>query len=254
MASGCIRVNQLSSDDPPQFVEIQSLQMHESENGLITSLALNSMQSKFFSAGTDGNLFVYKLLSKNSKQVNPFDAADVAPNDYKEIEDICDPNCLSLEQEKLKMIALANAERVNQDKSNILEKINLLRMEFELAYERNSRLPEQLRLSGEQFEIDPRITEDIQNAIARDMERDRIEYQTEMDRIQSKWRQVNAVLMDNVECWAISLFAIRTDESVEMFFIEKNSDHFAIVYDEFEKRRTELENLSSSTQPESAER
>lgn len=150
-------------------------------------------------------------------------------------------------------IAQANAERVNRKKSETLEMINSLRMEFELVNERNSRLPVAMQLNEADFEIDSRITEDIRAEIDRQTEADRIEHLVEMNKIRSQWTKIDRVLLNNVECWAISLLAIANDESVETFFIERISDNFQAVQNEFENRTDELKNGSDSTQPASSE-
>lgn len=226
--------------------------MHDSQNGKITSLRFNCDRTRFYSAGVDGNLFVYSTtLTMDCEQ--PELATDDSTSDYPEIEDIRDTDRLSLEQEKSLAIAKANAERVNRKKSEILETINALRIEFELIIERNSRLPEAMRLSETDFEIDSRITDDIRAEIDRQMEKDRVEHLIEMNKIRSQWSKIDAVLLRNVECWAISLLGIRNNESVETFLIEKLSDNFMAARDEFENRANNLENESASTQPESSE-
>lgn len=242
-------MNQLTAEDPHNFIECESLQMHDNKNGKITSLRFSCDETQFFSAGVDGNLFVYTTKSM-VKYVRPAKASDI---DYPETEDICDANRLSLEQEKLLAIAKANAERANRKKSQILEMINALRMEFELVNERNSRLPESMRLGEKDFEIDSRITDDIQAEIDRQMKKDHIEHHIEMNKIRSQWSKIDWVLLNNVECWAISLLGVRTKDSVETFFIEKFSDNFEAVRNEFENRTSELKNGSASTQPESSE-
>lgn len=150
-------------------------------------------------------------------------------------------------------IAQANAERVNRKKSEILEMINSLRMEFELVNERNSRLPDAMQLNEADFEIDSRITEDIRVEINRQMEADRIEHLVEMNKIRSQWTKIDNVLLNNVECWAISVLGITNNESVETFFIERISDNFQAVQNEFENRTDALKNGSASTQPASSE-
>lgn len=246
--NGLVTVNQLTAEDPHNFIECESLQMHNIQNGKITSLRFSCDEKQFFSAGVDGNLFVYATKS----MVECVRAAIASDIDYPETEDICDGH-ISLEQEKLLAIAKANAERVNRKKSQILEMINALRMEFELINERNSRLPESMRLSEKDFEIDSRITDDIQAEIHRQMEKEHFEHLIEMNKIRSQWSKIDSVLLNNVECWAISLVGVRTKDSVETFFIEKFSDNFEAVRNEFENRTSELKNGSASTQPESSE-
>lgn len=229
--------------------------MHDNLNGKITSFQYSFDQKHFFSTGVDGNLFVYSTTSMQKLIKNrSTEACDIDKFDYPEMTDILDANRLSLEQEKLMAIAQANAECVNRKKSNILEMINARRIEFDLVNERNAHLPESMRLSESNFEIDSRITEDIRREINDQMEADRIEGLVEMNRIRSKWRKIDNVLLHNVDCWAISLLGIRNNESVETFFIEKVSDNFEAIRNEFENRLNELTNGSASTQPESSEK
>lgn len=150
-------------------------------------------------------------------------------------------------------IARANAERVNRKKSETLEMINALRIEFELVSERNSRLPESMRLGEKDFEIDSRITNDIRAEIDRQTKLDRLEHLDQMNRIRSQWSKIDTVLLNNVECWAISLLGIRNNGTVETVFIEKISDHFETVRYEFESTMSELKNGPASTQLESSE-
>lgn len=181
------------------------------------------------------------------------EAPNIDAQNYFETEDICDTHRLSLEQEKSVAVAQVNAKRANKKKSDILEMINSLRIEFEVVNERNSRLPESMQLSKKDFEIDSRITDDIQAEIERHIEADRVEHFTEMNKIRLQWSKIDTVLLNNVDCWAISLIAVRSNDSVETFFIEKISDHFEAVRREFEDRMDEQKVGSVSTQPESSE-
>lgn len=183
--------------------------------------------------------------------LRPTKAPNIDASNYPETEDICDANRLSLEQEKSMAVAQVNAARANRKKSDILEKINSLRIEFEMLNERNSSLPVSMQLSEKDFEIDSRITNDIQAEIERDIEADRIEYFAEMNKIRLQWSRIDTVLLNNVDCWAISLIGIRNNDSVETFFIERISDHFEAVRVEFENRVDELKDGSVSTQSES---
>lgn len=185
--------------------------MHDHLNGEITSLQFSFDQKQFFSTGADGNLFVYSAesMQQECQQRPPNAANDNAFNYPEKMQDICDANRLSLEQEKLMAISRAQAERVNRKKSKILETINCLRAELEMVNERNSRLPASMQLSEKDFEIDSRISDDIRADIERKSEADRIEHQIEMDKIHSQWQKIDKVLLNNVECWAISLLGIK---------------------------------------------
>lgn len=253
LANGCITVNQVTTNNSYNFIECQFLQMHDNQNGKITSLQFSFDQKQFFSSGIDGNLFVYSAMQPMQPCLRPAKGPNIVAQNYLGTEDICDTHSLSLEQEKSMAVAQANAERANRKKSNILEMINSLRIEFEVVNERNSRLPESMQLSKKDFEIDSRITHDIQTEIERHMEADRVEHYTEMNKIRLQWSKIDTVLLKNVDFWAISLIAIRSNDSVETFFIEKNSDHFEAVHREFEDRSVELKDGSVSTQPESSE-
>lgn len=226
--------------------------MHDNQNGKITSLQFSLDQKQFFSTGVDGNLFVYSWKSLQPC-LRPANAPNIDALNYPETDDICDTNRLSLEQEKTMAVAQANAERANRKKSDILEMINSLRIEFEVVNERNLRLPQSMQLSETDFEIDSRITDDIQAEIEHHMEADRVEHTAEMNKIRLQWSKIDTVLLNNVNCWAISLIGIRNNDSVETFFIEKISDHFEAVRLEFENRVDGLKNESVSTQPKSSE-
>lgn len=251
-ANGHITVNQLTIDESHRFIECQSLQMHDKLNGKIKSLQFSFDQKKFFSAGVDGNLFLYSTASMHKYLQQPASTSKSDAFDYPEAEDICDANRQSLEQEKLMIIAQANAERVDRKKSEILELINHLRIEFDLVNERNSRLPESMRLNETDFDIDSRITDDIQAEIERQTEADRMENLIEMNKICLQWSKVDKMLLHNVDCWAISLLGIRYSGSVETFWIEKFSDNFRAVQSEFENRAIESKNVSDSVPPDSS--
>lgn len=251
-ANGRIAMNELTIGESHKFIERQSLQMHDHLNGKITSLQFSFDQKQLFSAGVDGNLFLYSTTSMYKYLRQPAITSNSDAFDYPEAEDIRDVNRLSLEQEKLMIIAQSNAERVDRKKSEILELINHLRIEFDLVNERNSRLPESMRLSETDFEIDPRITDDIQAEILRQTEADRMENLIEMNKICSQWSKVDKMLLHNVECWAISLLGVRYNGSVETFWIEKFSDNFRAVQSEFENRAIELKSVSDSVLPDSS--
>lgn len=197
--------NDLSTEELP--TNSSTISLHNSSYGSITAMSQSYDGEHLFSVGLDGNIFSYKL-----KLPYFGDIYETMPMQFKkplDTDDIHDVNFLSLEQKKQKDYKDERTRFVDEKKSQMLEVLAILKLDFAAIKTRNEALPPTQQLSNEELELDERITHDLQKDFERQMNsvRGRMAFDVEKSKLLKN--KVENFLTNNLECWPIEVIGIR---------------------------------------------
>lgn len=170
MSNGALRIHKIHQDyrNLTNFIE---LNMHDNMNGIINHMTC-SLDSKYiFTVGNDSNIFSYKNNIPGSKITStkksaPFTSIEL----FTIVEDISDPESLTLEEQKIKH----NVDKINEiadlNKEKMKKIISEYKIEFEDIVRRNNLLIKSMQLDLKTINLDDRITADIRKKLDREME------------------------------------------------------------------------------------
>lgn len=119
--------------------------------------------------------------------------------------------CLSLEEQKCVELENQRKAQYQQRKTEILEIISKLKNDFAIIKYRNNELPEKFQLNAADFEIDKRITEDLEWRTQQKFKVIQRELQKKIDRIREHAERMEHIYLDNLEHWPITITAFRYD-------------------------------------------
>lgn len=131
------------------------------------------------------------------------------PIDHSFIDDTIRSDGLSLEQQKRSEKENNRKMQVQKRKAEVLEIIAKLKNEFTAIKDRNSQLPNNYQLDAASFEIDKRITEDLEQRTQQKFKAIQIELQKRIDKIRTQAERMEHLYLDNLEHWPITLTGFR---------------------------------------------
>lgn len=143
--------------------------MHDSMNGIINEIARSPDSQYIFTVGNDSNIFSYKNNIPGTKSARK-SAPSVSIESFRQMEDITDPESLTLEEQKIK----ENLDQINQIADMNKEKTKAIIAEYKVEFldivRRNNSLKDSMQLNLRTVNLDDRITADIQKTLDREME------------------------------------------------------------------------------------
>lgn len=125
------------------------------------------------------------------------------------IPDISDPDRLSLEQQKRNEMQNIRKEKMSLHKTEIMKIFEKLKSEFSEIKERNNKLPVRFQLPLESFEIDRRISEDLQKMALNELTSMREAMKNKIDFIEAHGKRIHGAFLSNVEHWPTILRGFR---------------------------------------------
>lgn len=182
---GQIRVVRVNPQNFRDLSDYWQISMHDNINGAIPKMCFSFDESIFFTCGHDGNMFSY-IYNPENKDFKPPDLHHEVPTiKCQPVSDITDYGTLSLEEEIVKAEVDRKERVANAHKDETLAKVNILREQFEELLRRNEKLLPTQVIPRDQLEIDPRITEDLQQIIDSEMalEKRKLAYQVEKSKV-----------------------------------------------------------------------
>lgn len=129
--------------------------------------------------------------------------------EHKIVDEIITFGCLSLEQQKQVELKNNRKIQVQKRKAEILEIIANLKNEFCSIKEKNGQLPENFRLPNESFEIDKRITDDLEWRTQEKFKVIQTELQRKIDKMRSQAERMEHTYLDNLQHWPITITGFR---------------------------------------------
>ncbi|GAB1602868.1 cilia- and flagella-associated protein 44-like [Argonauta hians] len=162
MTDGKIRVHHLPV--PGSIYELGpywEFGIHDSYYGQITSLDVNFQENYLLSSGGDGNLFILYYMSLDEIEDKIMAESCVLQGKEKTtVDDLEDSTIPSLEYAKLSAENDRMMAEANQKKEEVHQHIALLRRDYKHLMEQNAALPENLRLSPTEFEINSTVKDE----------------------------------------------------------------------------------------------
>lgn len=170
MSNGSLRIHKIHENfrNLTNFIEIN---MHDNMNGIINHI-VHTPDSKFiFTVGNDSNIFSYKNNIPGSKIISTKQSAKfISMESYNIVEDITDPESLTLEEQKIKN----NLDKINQIADSNKEKMKKIISDYKIEFldivRRNNLLKPSMQLDMKTINLDDRITADIQKRLDQEME------------------------------------------------------------------------------------
>ncbi|KAL2733263.1 cilia- and flagella-associated protein 44 isoform X1 [Vespula maculifrons] len=173
MECGEIRVCKVNPEDHTDLSDYWILPMHDNYNGYIPKMLLSYDHTILLTCGHDGNLFSYKINddTADEKIDIPQPSVPVRSLDgIHDVEDIEEPEHPTLEDiivktEHDKVVALAK-----EKKEKTLEILHELTAKYTKIVDRNRNLLKSQQIPHKNFELDPRITADLNNQLKMQMD------------------------------------------------------------------------------------
>lgn len=124
---------------------------------------------------------------------------------------------LSLEQQKQFEEENHRKIAIQKRKTEVLEIIGQLKNEFTEIKERNDKLPEKFRQNTAAFEIDKRITDDLEQRTQQKFRAIQNELRRKIEKIRTHAERMEHLYLDNLEHWPITLTGFRYDFLLAFF-------------------------------------
>ncbi|KAG5669779.1 hypothetical protein PVAND_000072 [Polypedilum vanderplanki] len=235
MGDGRIRINQVK-ENWRDLSNYWMLSMHDNFFGKIPTVKLSYDRKFLFSIGNDGNLFSYHwnlpvvfIASKEPSRI---------PILTEIVQDILDPNYLSLEQQKEKENEEQQQQFSANKKDQVLATIAKLREEFEEILKKNSQLPDSQKLTPADLHLDDRITDDLQQKLDIQMEIVRRQKEFDYEKARLAGKKLMEHFIDPI-IYPIEVIGIQNNLSVFSFRIKKLGKEFLQLKEELKIKKEE---------------
>ncbi|XP_048505660.1 cilia- and flagella-associated protein 44 isoform X2 [Athalia rosae] len=172
MQYGQIRVCRVNKHDHTDLSDYWILPMHDNYNGYIPKILLSHDNKMLLTCGYDGNLFSYIINDVGEyteSYLHPEIQSPPLPLPVREVDDIEELSHPSLEQ----VIVKAEQNRImavaKRKKSEVLNMLSSLGETYARILDRNHNLIKSQQIPHEDFELDPRITTDLNQHLEAEM-------------------------------------------------------------------------------------
>lgn len=206
-----IRATKINPQDPYNLSDYWQLGMHDND-GIVTSIAFSYDRSFLFTSGGDGNLFQYQWRGSNITSLHP-PPPDIGPlallPDLSDDDGAGDEEMLSSEEKKRKVNDDERHTICDAEKEKVLNVLGECRERFRRIWEQNQSLSESQRLQESAFELDARITEDMNATLERKMKMAQREMEYDVERTQIAVRKLKSYFIDSLDSFPIQVLGIR---------------------------------------------
>ncbi|XP_047346739.1 cilia- and flagella-associated protein 44 isoform X3 [Vespa velutina] len=173
MECGEIRVCKINPKDHTDLSDYWILPMHDNYNGYIPKMLLSYDHTMLLTCGHDGNLFSYRINDDTADEIIDIPQPSVpvrSLDDIHGVEDIEEPEYPTLENfivktEHDKVLALAK-----EKKEKTYQILHELTAKYSKIVDRNRNLLKSQQIPHENFELDPRITADLNKQLEMKMD------------------------------------------------------------------------------------
>ncbi|XP_071957578.1 cilia- and flagella-associated protein 44-like isoform X2 [Antedon mediterranea] len=232
-----------------------TLNVHDNNYGEVTSVATSMDDRYIFTTGTDGNFFVYRLMTQEQIEEAKAIAKAKIPSARKEdierkVDDIENKDHYSIEVEKQKAEHDRMMKLAEEKKMNVRRTIARLRRQFKKLLESNADLPEHLQLERMEFEMDPEIKKDMERQTAQRIELVRKELAWESDKHQIALDKLKKRFKNELECERITVISIQSSHEVSTFRTsELSEDFYQLKADMVSRQATRMTERGLSRDP-----
>lgn len=156
-----------------------------------------------------GSILRYKLKLGQNQTAGIINVYERCTVEHQLVDENTIANCLSLEQQKELELENNRKIEVQKRKAEILEIIAKLKNELATIKIQNAKLPCKFQLSTAAFEIDRRITEDLEWRTHQKFKTIQAELLRKIDKIRTQADRMKQIYLDNLEHWPISITGFR---------------------------------------------
>ncbi|XP_067037270.1 cilia- and flagella-associated protein 44-like isoform X2 [Acropora muricata] len=237
MDDGVVRIHPLDGDKPglEHLSSYWALNVHDNQHGGINHIKTSFDDKYVFTAGMEGNFFVFKFMDQAVKGLKvPHRVSIPSPKKLigeegeeilQKIDDIDDPNYYSIELEKQKAEHDRMVKLAEEKKQNLRRKIGNLRRAFKELMNKNQKLPQHVQVTHDEFEIDPNLVEEQKVEVENKIELVRKEMAWEAEKHFIGLKKLQKRFKDDIECERIVLRAFLSPHLVATFRASK-PDYF----------------------------
>ncbi|XP_006903052.1 PREDICTED: WD repeat-containing protein 52 [Elephantulus edwardii] len=249
MGDGSIRVYILSKSDfsLAKMEEYWHFNMHDNNYGRIKSISTSFDDRFLVTAGTDSNIFVFKIYSELALEK---DLTAKVPLPMFGIEtevipqDIEDLSAYSIENARKKREHDKLMKEVEEEKAAKREKLRGLRNEFLKLLEMNEELPKHMQLKRTDFNLDSKIRVEINRKTAYKIQQTEKELAWEKEKCNLGLMKIQKRFRDSLESDAVVVHAIQTSHKIASYRLVKPSKYFKSKRSsQSERRPSKLERL-----------
>ncbi|XP_029902729.1 cilia- and flagella-associated protein 44 [Myripristis murdjan] len=233
MHSGTIRVYPLQPGDH-SLASMQAywaLSVHDNQYGHLQHIRCSFDDQFVLTAGDDGNIFSFSLISpdelqkalqvKKAKVPSPRAALET-----EDIEDIEDPEALSIEMAKQRAEKDHMLKEAEWKKAEKLKKLAELRKKYRDLLDINHSLPEYICLKPAELQLDLRFTEEAARVTAQRVREARREQAWLKEQNRMKLQKLHDLFKDSLESDTVTVFAIRSGHRVSSYRLTVLTEHF----------------------------
>ncbi|XP_051006513.1 cilia- and flagella-associated protein 44, partial [Acomys russatus] len=230
MRNGAIRVYVLSKDDSSltTFQDYWHFSVHDNNYGCIKSIFPSFDDQYLVTAGADGNIFVFNVVSpfmveKEAKAKVPSPRYGIESEPIP--EDIEDPKAYSIENARRKREHDRLMKEVEEIKAGKREHIKVLRNEFWKLLAMNKELPAHMQFQRTDFNIDARIHSEINKKTIFKMQQVEKELAWEKQKYELGLKKLQNRFRDPLESDTITVYAIQSDHQIASYRLVKPSKY-----------------------------
>lgn len=157
---------------------------------------------------SSGSILRYKLNlgGKNAENACAYERCAI---EHQVVDENAIANCLSLEQQKQLELENNRKIEVQKRKAEVLEIIAKLKNEFAAIKIQNAKLPCRFQLDASAFEIDRRITDDLEWRTRQKFKTIQAELLKKIEEIRTQADRMQHIYLDNLEHWPITITGFR---------------------------------------------
>lgn len=209
LANGEISFERFDYRETIQFTNIYTLEMANDLELKSSHMILSSDKIDLIVYNnSSGSILRYKLnLRRKSAEIScPYERCTV---EHQVIDENAIADCLSLEQQKHLEMENNRKIEVQNRKAEILEIIAKLKNEFAAIKIQNAKLPSRFQLDATAFEIDRRITDDLEWRTRQKFRTIQEELLKKIDKIRTQADRMQHIHLDTLEHWPIKITGFR---------------------------------------------
>ncbi|XP_019642802.1 PREDICTED: cilia- and flagella-associated protein 44-like isoform X3 [Branchiostoma belcheri] len=254
LENGSVRIHPLEGDDDwesrdiaAEFGAYWQYSIHDSHAGSVTQIATSFDDQYLFTAGADGNVFAFKVLSQEEiDRSRAAERAKVPSAKYKDeeairrVEDIESEDHYSIEDAKQKAEHDKMMRLAEEQKQKTRKAINQLRRKFNKLIEQNQELPGHAQLDRVEFELDPenrtemeRVTLERLQLVHRELDWEKEKHSLALHKLKARFKDI---LMSE----RLVVHSFETGHLVSTFRLGKLSEEYYQLRREMEQRQSSV--------------
>ncbi|CAH1262544.1 CFAP44 [Branchiostoma lanceolatum] len=252
--NGSVRIHPLEGDEDwdsrdiaAEFGSYWQYSVHDSQAGSVTQITTSFDDQFLFTAGADGNVFAFKILSQAEIDRSRAEERAKVPSakwkdedSFRRVEDIDRDDHYSIEDAKQKAEHDKMMRLAEEKKQKTRKAINQLRRKFHKLIEQNQELPDHAQLDRMEFELDPEnrtemelLTQDRLQLVHRELDWEKEKHSLALHKLKARFKDI---LMSE----RLVVHSFETGHLVSTFRLGKLSEEYYQLRREMEQRQSSV--------------